>query len=343
MAANSIRPIIQGGGTMGRFTGRIAIAVLAVLVPLAAGAQGTDYPSRTVKLVVPYGPGGATDIIARVVAPKLQEMLGQAFVVENRPGASGNIALETVAKAAPDGYTLLVGNVSTNAINETAFADKLSIKPSRDLIGVTRLVEIPHVVVAATSFAPNSVTEMVDWAKKNAGKLNYASAGIGSYPHLDMLKLAKAAGFQATHIPYKGGAGQMLPALMSGEVQVSFINLASTGQQIKAGRLKVLAVTTAERRPELPSSPTMAEQGYPGIGTNAWQAMFAPAGTPKPVVDRLFAAVTHVLSQPEIREMLAKQLMTVSLSASPQEWTEQVRTETQSWGDFIHENKIKVD
>jgi tripartite-type tricarboxylate transporter receptor subunit TctC len=330
-------------GTMGRLIRRLALGILATLLPFAVAAQPTDYPTKTVKLVIPYGPGGATDIIARVIAPKLQDMLGQPFVVENRPGASGTIALETVGKAPPDGYTLLVGNVTTNAINETTFADKLSIKPSRDLVGITRLVEIPHVVVAATSFAPNTVKEMVDWAKKNPGKLNYASAGIGSYPHLDMLKLIKAAGFEATHIPYKGGAGQMLPALMSGEVQVSFINLSSTGQQIKAGRLKVLAVTTAERRPELPNVPTMAEQGYPGIGTNAWQALFAPAGTPKPVVDKIFAAVTQVLSQPELKEMLAKQLMTVSLSGSPHEWTEQVRTETQAWGDFIRENKIKVE
>jgi tripartite-type tricarboxylate transporter receptor subunit TctC len=328
---------------MGRFAGRLALAVLSMLGALAAGAQVAEYPSRTVKLVIPYGPGGATDIIARVIAPKLQDMLGQAFVVENRPGASGTIALEMVGKSAPDGYTLLVGNVTTNAINETSFAGKLSIRPSRDLVGITRLVEIPHVVVAATSFGPNSVKAMVAWAKKNPGKLNYASAGIGSYPHLDMLKLAKAAGFEATHIPYKGGAGQMLPALMSGEVQVSFINLASTGPQIKAGRLKVLAVTTAERRPELPDIPTMAEQGYPGIGTNAWQGLFAPAGTPRAVVDKLFNAVTQILSQPDVKEMLAKQLMTVALSASPQEWTDQVRTETQQWGDFIRENGIKVE
>ncbi|MGZ5651653.1 MAG: Bug family tripartite tricarboxylate transporter substrate binding protein, partial [Usitatibacter sp.] len=205
---------------------RTALAAIAgLLFSLAAAAQPADtYPSRPVKILVPYGPGGATDIIARHIAIKLQDVLGQPFVVENKPGASGNIAMELVAKAPADGYTLLVGNVSTNAINETAFAHTLQIKPSRDLAGITRLIEIPHLVAGATSFAPNSVVEMVEWARRNPGKLNYASASIGSYPHLDMLRLIKATGIQATHIPYKGGAGQMVPALLSGEVQVAFIN-----------------------------------------------------------------------------------------------------------------------
>lgn len=328
---------------MGRFIGRFARAMLAALLPVAAFGQPADYPSRTVKILVPYAPGGVTDIIARHIAPKLQDVLGQPFVVENRPGASGNIALEAAAAAPPDGYTLFIGNVTTNAINETTFADKLQIKPSRALVGISRLVDTPHVVVANPSFAPNNIKELVDWAKKNPGKLNYASAGIGSYPHLDMLKFEKAAGFEATHIPYKGGAGQMLPALMSGEVHVSFINLASSGQQIKAGRLKALATTMPQRVPELPNVPTMAEQGYPGIGTNAWQGMFAPAGTPKPILEKLHAAVVKVLTDPEMKAMLAKQLMAVDVSASPQEWTDQVRAETQQWGDFIRENKIKIE
>jgi len=207
----------------------LVLAAVTFLLPLPAAAQSADtYPTRPVKLLIPYAPGGATDIIARHISPKLQEALGQPFVVDNRPGASGNIALEAAAKAAPDGYTLEVGNVSTNAINESTFAEVMQIRPSRDLVGISRLVEIPHVVVAATSFPPNSVAEMIEWAKRNPGKLNYASAGLGTYPHLDMLRLLKAAGIEATHIPYKGGAGQMLPALLSGEVQVSFINLAST-------------------------------------------------------------------------------------------------------------------
>ena len=318
--------------------------LVATLVSLSAAAQSADqYPTHPVKLIVPYAPGGATDIIGRHLSVRLQDALGQPFVVDNRAGASGNIALEAAAKASADGYTLLVGNVSTNAINESTFADVLPVKPSRDLIGITKLVEIPHVVVAATTFAPSSIREMIDWAKRNPGKLNYASAGLGTYPHLDMLKLLKAARIEATHIPYKGGAGQMLPALMSGEVQVSFINLSSTIEQIRAGRLKALATIMPARLPELPNVPTMAEQGFPDIGTNAWQGLFAPAATPKPIVDKLHATVVAILAQPEMKDMLAKQLMTVAVSASPQEFTGQVRAETQSWGEFVRENKIKID
>jgi len=322
----------------------LVLAAVTFLLPLLAAAQSADtYPTRPVKLLIPYAPGGATDIIARHISPKLQEALGQPFVVDNRPGASGNIALEAAAKAAPDGYTLQVGNVSTNAINESTFADVMQIRPSRDLVGISRLVEIPHVVVAATSFPPNSVAEMIEWAKRNPGKLNYASAGLGTYPHLDMLRLLKAAGIEATHIPYKGGAGQMLPALLSGEVQVSFINLASTIEQIRAGRLKAIATTMPARLAELPNVPTMAEQGFPGIGTNAWQGLFAPAATPKSILDKLHAAVVAILSRPEMKEMLAQQLMTVAVSKSPQEFTDQVRTETQAWSDVVRDNKVRID
>ncbi len=251
--------------------GRIAIAAVAGLLSFAAVAQTDQYPNRPVKILVPYAPGGVTDIIARHLAPKLSEAFGQPFIVENRPGATGNLALEAVAKAPPDGYTLLVGNVSTNAINESTFAHTLQIKPSRDLVGITKLVETPHLVVANAAFPPNNIAELIDWAKRNPGKLNYASAGIGSYPHLDMLKFAKASGIEATHIPYKGGAGQMVPALVSGEVQMAFMNLASTVELIKAGRLKAIAASTPTRHPQIPNAATMAEQGDPGIGTNAWQ------------------------------------------------------------------------
>ena len=315
---------------MGRFAS--ACAVIAALLPLSAAGQAADYPSRPVKILVPYAPGGVTDIIARHISPKLQEALGQPFVVDNRPGASGNIALEAAAKAAPDGYTLVVGNVSTNAINESTFAHTLQIKPSRDLVGITKLVETPHLVVANAAFPPNTIAELIDWAKRNPGKLNYASAGIGSYPHLDMLKFAKAAGIEATHIPYKGGAGQMLPALMSGEVQVAFINLASTIEQIKAGRLKALAASTPARHPQIPNAATMAEQGFPGSAPTRGRDVRARRDAEGDRGQAARGGRRHPHA-PGNEEMLAGQLMIVAVSSSPQEFTEQVRAETQSWGN----------
>jgi tripartite-type tricarboxylate transporter receptor subunit TctC len=318
------------------------LAALLLAVSAPAAAQDA-YPGKPVRILVPYGPGGATDIVARIVAQRLTESLGQAFIVENRPGANGNLALEAAAKATPDGYTLLVGNVSTNTINESVYASQLKIRPSRDLAGVARLIDIPHVLAANAGFAGNSVAELVAAAKKEPGKINFSSVGMGSYPHLDMERLMKAAGIQLTHVPYKGGAGQAIPAMVSGEVQVGFLNMASLLPHIKSGRVKALAVATAQRLPELPDVPTMAEQGYAGIGTNAWQGLFAPAATPKPVIDRLYGAVASVLGRPDTREGLAKQMMTVSLSRSPQEFTDEVRKETRAWADFLRDAKITLE
>jgi tripartite-type tricarboxylate transporter receptor subunit TctC len=321
---------------------RLSALLFCMLAAAPAAAQET-YPARPVKILVPYGPGGATDIIARIVAQRLTESLGQTFLVENRPGANGNLALEAAAKAPPDGYTLLVGNVSTNAINENVFAHQLQIKPSRDLAGIAKLVEIPHIVVASASFPPNTIAELVAAAKKEPGKINFASVGLGSYPHLDMERLMKAAGIELTHVPYKGGAGQAIPAMIAGEVQVAFFNMASLLPHIRSGRLKALAAIPAQRLPELPNVPTLAEQGYPGIGTNAWQGMFAPAATPKPVIDRLHGAVVAVLTRPEQKEALAKQMMSVEVSKSPQEFTDLVRRETAAWGEFLREARIRID
>ena len=313
--------------------------MLAIVTPAAA----QDYPVKPVKIIVPYAPGGATDIIARIVAQRLTESLGQSFIVDNRPGANGNIALEATAKAAPDGYTLLVGNVSTNAINESIYADQLTIRPSRDLAGISKLVEIPHIVVASASFPAHSIAELVAAAKKEPGKINFASVGMGSYPHLDMERFMKATGIELTHVPYKGGAGQAIPAMISGEVQLAFFNMASLLPHIRSGRLKALAVVPAQRLPELPEVPTLTELGYAGIGTNAWQGMFAPAATPKAVIDKLHGAVVTVLTRPAEREGLAKQMMSVEVSKSPQEFTELVRRETQGWGAFLREARIKID
>jgi tripartite-type tricarboxylate transporter receptor subunit TctC len=314
--------------------------LFCALASLPAAAQDA-YPAKPVKVLVPYGPGGATDIIARIVAAKLTESLGQGFIVENRPGANGNIALEAAAKAPADGYTLLVGNVSTNAINESIYAGQLTIQPSRDLVAITKLVEIPHIVVANAAFPANNIAELIALAKKEPGKINFASVGLGSYPHLDMERFMKASGTEMTHVPYKGGAGQAIPAMIGGEVQVAFFNMASLLPHIKSGRLKALAAVPAQRLPELPDVPTLAEQGYPDIGTNAWQGLFAPAATPKPIVDKLYAAVAGILAKE--KGSLAQKMMTVEVSPSPAEFTAQVRRETQDWGAFVKEAKIRIE
>jgi tripartite-type tricarboxylate transporter receptor subunit TctC len=313
---------------------------------IAAGAfsQAADtYPSKPVRVLVPYAPGGATDIIARHVTLKLSEVTGHQFIVDNRSGASGNIALELAARAVPDGYTLLVGNVSTNAINETTFTQSLQTVPSRDLAGVTNLIEIPHIVAATPGLPANDIRQFVELAKRPDSRINYGSAGIGTYPHLDMVVFAKAAGINVTHVPFKGGAGQMVPGLISGEVQVMFVNLASSLPQVRAGRMKALATTAPQRLPELPNVATMGEQGYPGIGTNAWNGMFAPAAVPKPVLQRIYQQVVEILQRPEFKEMLAKQLMTVSVSASPAAYTEFVKTESRKWATVVRENNIKIE
>jgi tripartite-type tricarboxylate transporter receptor subunit TctC len=320
---------------------RLFVLAFCALAALPAVAQDT-YPSRPVRMLVPYAPGGATDIIARIVSAKLTESLGQSFVVENKPGANGNLALEATARAPADGYTLLVGNVSTNAINESVYAKELTIKPTRDLTGITKLVEIPHIVVASATFAPNSIAELIAAAKKDPGKINFSSVGVGSYPHLDMERFMRAAGIQMTHVPYKGGAGPIIPAMISGEVQVGFLNLASMLPQIKAGKMKALAVVPAHRLPELPNVPTLAEQGFPGIGTNAWQGLFAPAATPKPIIDKLYQSVVAVLGNPAMKADLAKKMLDVTLSASPDDFQKLVVKETGDWAAFLRQANLKL-
>ena len=203
-----------------RMAGWLLVAALAAGSAIAA----EKFPQRPVRLIVPYAPGGATDITARLLQQGISELWGQPVIVDNRAGASGNIALELAAKSAPDGYTLQVGNVSTNAINETTFSS-LNVKPSRDLTGVTNLIQLPHLWVVSTSVPVSSLRELASYAKKSGSRMNYGSAGVGSYPHLDAVKLLKHMGVEMTHVPYKGGAGQMIPAIMGNEIQFMFITL----------------------------------------------------------------------------------------------------------------------
>jgi len=322
------------------------IGSLLAAATLAAGAAvshaAEKFPQRPVRLIVPYSPGGATDITARLLQTGISELWGQPVIVDNRAGGSGTIAIELAAKSPPDGYTLQVGNVSTNAINETTFAS-LQVKPSRDLTGVTNLIQLPHLWVVSTVVPASSLKELVDYAKKTGGKMNYGSAGVGSYPHLDTAKLLKHVGVEMTHIPYKGGAGQMIPAIMGNEIQFMFINMASSLPNIRAGRIKPLATTWPTRRPELPNVPTVTEAGYPGFGTNAWNGLFAPAGIPKPLLNRIHADVVKVMESPATKEALAKVFMTGVVNRSPEEFQRFVQDEIKTWGKVATDNNIKVE
>jgi len=323
---------------------QLCLALFIAVAFSSAYAQTADkYPNRPIRMIVPYAPGGATDITARQLAIKLSEVWGQQVIVDNRAGASGNIALELAARATPDGYTLFVGNVSTNAINETTFAKTLPIKPSRDLTGVTNLIELPHLWVVNPGVPVSSLKELVEYAKTARPRMNYASAGVGSYPHLDTARFLKSAGIEMTHVPYKGGAGQMIPAIIGNEVQFMFINMASSIQNIRAGRIKPLATTWPTRRPELPEVPTVAEAGFAGFGTNAWNGLFAPAKIPTPLLKSIHATVVKSMEEPQMREMLSKQFMSVVVNKSPAEFQQFVLEEVKKWGKVASDNHIIVE
>ena len=322
---------------------RFAVCLGIVLALIPALAPGQGYPSRPVRMIIPFAPGGASDFVGRIIQPKLGELLGQQFVIENRGGAAGNIGLEAAAKADPDGYTVFLGNIGTIAINAAVF-HSLAVKPQRDFIAVTEIVDVPGVLVANTSFSPSTVKELVAYAKANPGKLNYASPSSGSQNRLEMELFRQAAGgLDMLHIPYKGGAGPAVTALIAGETQLMFTTAPSALGFIKGGRLKVLAVTSAKRIAALPDVPTMVESGFPRSVTGSWQGIFVPKGTPQQAADKLFTATQQVMKTPEVVERLATGGVDVVLSASPRAFAEFVAVESERWGKVALEVGATVD
>jgi tripartite-type tricarboxylate transporter receptor subunit TctC len=302
-----------------------------------------QYPNKSIKMIVPFAPGGASDFVGRIIQPRLSELLGQQVIVENRPGASGNIGLEAAARAAPDGYTIYLGNVGTVAINVSVFP-KLPVTPVKDFIAITQVVDVPGALVAHPSFPPNSVKEFVAYAKANPGKVNYASPGSGSQNRLEMENLRNAAGgMDMVHVPYKGGAGPAVSALVAGETQVMFVTLSSAMPMVKAGRLKVFAITAAKRSAELLDVPTMDEVGFPGFDSGSWQGIFVPVGTPKEVVDKLFAVAHQAMKSPEVIDRLAKGGVEVVTSSSSAAFAEFVARETARWAKAVKESGATVD
>jgi len=316
---------------------------LLVLLLLPGIAAAQNYPNKPVRMIIPFAPGGASDFVGRIIQPRMAELLGQQVIVENKPGASGNIGVAETARSAPDGYTIFLGNVGSVAINPGVFPN-LAVNPLKDLIAVTQVVDVPGVLVAHPAFPPGTVKELVDYAKANPGKVNYASPGSGSQNRLEMENLRKAAGgLQMVHVPYKGGAGPAVSALVAGETHIMFVTASSAMPMVGAGRLKVLAVAAPKRLQPLPNSPTMQEAGYAGFDTGSWQGVFVPAGTPKEVVDKLYDVSVRTMKAPEVGERLAKGGVEVVTSASPAAFGQFVAAETQRWGKAAKEAGATVD
>jgi tripartite-type tricarboxylate transporter receptor subunit TctC len=310
----------------------------------APGSAQDKYPSKPVRILVPYGPGGATDIVARIIGEHLREQLGQAFYVENKPGGYGMIAIEDMARSRPDGYTLMVGNVSTNAITPVLFKSKLKINYERDVIPVMRLVDVPaFLLVTTTNFAPRTVPELIDTIKKNPGRVRYGTVGVGSYPDYDMALFAKRAGnLDLTGIPNRAGAAGVVLDMVMGDTQTAFLNVASTAAMVKAGKLKPLAVVNHERLPEFPDVPTMREVGFPDVGTIAWQGMFAPAGTPREIIETLQKASIQAMDVPAARKVFAEQSFNIVPTKSGEEAKSWLAQEMATWSRITQEVKIEV-
>ena len=320
----------------------LLLSTLALAVGGPASAQD-KYPSKPVKIVVPYAPGGGTDITARLFGDHMKNSLGQQFVVENKPGAFGILAIEEMARSKPDGYTLMIGNVSTNAITPVLFKQKLKIDFEKEVVSVARFNIYPSfLIVATTNFDAKDVNDLIAQAKKNPGKIRYTSAGVGSFPHYDMEIFNRRAGVDMIHIPNKTGAAGMLNDLVVGDAQVAFINSASSAAMIKAGKLKPIAVVAEQRLAGYPDVPTMAEAGFKGVGTLHWQSMLAPAATPKPVIDTLFKAIVEASKQPALKEAFDKQLVSIKVSESPDEAKTWLKGELDAWRKITSEVKIDL-
>ncbi|MGE0098115.1 MAG: Bug family tripartite tricarboxylate transporter substrate binding protein [Hydrogenophaga sp.] len=331
---------------MNNFTRRtiVVLGVAAAVLPGLAAAQA-GWPGKPVRIVVPFAPGGTTDILARVLAPELTKVFGQSFVVDNRAGAGGNIGAELVAKSPPDGYTLLMGTVGTHGINKSLYA-KLPYDPQKDFAPITLVAGVPNVMVMNTKRAQalgiNSVADFVKYAKANPGKLNMASSGNGTSIHLAGELFKSRNGIFMTHIPYRG-SGPAMADMLAGSMDVMFDNLPSAMPHIQAGSLKAFAVTSAVRSAALPDVPTVAEAGnLPGFEASSWFGLLAPAGTPPDVVSRLQQESAKALGLPAVKERLLAQ-GAIPGGNTPQEFTRLINDEIVKWAAVVKASGARVD
>ncbi len=313
-----------------------ALAASALVGP----AFAQNYPDRTITMVVPFAAGGSTDLVARILAQKLTEQLGQSVVVENRAGAGGNIGAAAVAKAAPDGYTVLYGTISTHTLNPL-MAKKSAYDPIKDFEPIALIGNIPNVLVVNPSVPAKNVQELIALAKASPDKYSYASSGVATPLHLSGEMFNSMAGTKMAHVPYRG-AGPAMNDLVAGQVPVLFDNLPSSVEFIKAGKIRALAVATKTRVEQMPDIPTMDEQGLKGYETYSWQAIFAPAKTPKPIIDKLNAEVKKALADPALQKRLKDLTMTITPS-SPAELSKFVEDQLALWGPITKATGVQVE
>lgn len=307
----------------------------------SASSQASNWPKqKPISVIVPFVPGGSSDITARSIIPGVSQILNQTVVADNRPGANSAIGAQTLARSAPDGYTMMVGSIGTFAINQALFKN-LSYNPSEDFRYLTMAVRNPNVLVAASNFAPNSVEELLEFARQNPDKVSYASSGTGSSDHLSAIMFRERTGTTGMDVPYRGGAAAIVD-LMGGQVNVSFQNLGAILTHVQGGKLKALAVTGAERVPELPDVPTLTELGIKDMVVYSWQGFAVPRNTPEPIATALSDALRQTLKTPEVTKTL-KQLGFEVVANSPEEFTAFQQQEVARWKAVVDAANIQID
>jgi tripartite-type tricarboxylate transporter receptor subunit TctC len=329
---------IDRTSSLGRLATACAVAAAALLLPVLAAAQ--DYPSRAIRLVVPYPAGGTTDILARLAAVQLGERLKQPVVVDNRAGASGAIGSAEVARAAPDGYTLLMATASSHGIN-SALYKKLPYDAVKDFAPVTMLASTPNIIVVNPSVPAKNLKELIALAKAQPGKLNFGSTSLGGSPHMSAELLKMQAGIDIVHVPYKGAA-PMLADLLGGQVQIGFDNLPSTINFVNTGKVRAIAVTTPQRWPGAPDIPTVAESGLPGYEVSGWFGLLAPAGTPRPILDTLQQALAAAVAQPDVAKRMLE-LGAQPIANTPEAFARQIPQEVKKWQDVVKATGVSVE
>src|SRR5882757_2569882 len=334
---------VGGASVLPAFPAALGSALFLLFGAGASAQDAGNYPNRPVMMIVPFAPGGASDFVARIIQQGVSEILGQQVVVDNRPGAAGMIGTEAAARAAPDGYTSFLGNVGTVSINPGVYAANMRVKPDKDLSPVTICADTPSILITRLDFPAGTVGELIAYVKANQGKVSFATPGSSTLNRLEMEVFKKDAGLDMVHVPYKGGAGPAVTDVLGGHVDIMFTTISSAMEFVKGNKVKALAVTTRQRMADLPDLPTMHELGYTNLVTSSWQGVLVPSGTPRPIVDRLHAAIVKVLADPAIQARMRKGGAIAVRRKSPEDFKTYMDAETVKWTKVIEESGVRAE